>query len=40
VRRDDKGLLQGRGATVHNIRTDDGMPLELDGQRLQKGVAL
>jgi hypothetical protein len=24
VRRDDEGLLQGRGATVHNTRTDDG----------------
>ena len=29
VRLDDKGLLQGRGATVHNARADDRLALEL-----------
>ena len=40
VRRHDEGLLEGRGATVHNTRTDDGMALKLDGQRLEESPAL
>jgi hypothetical protein len=40
VRGDDKCLLQGRGATVHNAGTDDGMLLKLGGQSFQEGVAL
>src|ERR1700722_177155 len=40
VCRGDEGLLQGRGATVHNNRTDDGMALKLDGQRLEESPAL
>jgi hypothetical protein len=38
--RHDEGLLQVRRATVHEARPDDGMPLELPGQRSQEGVAL
>ena len=38
--RDDKGLLQGRGATVHNAGPDNRMALELDGQSFQKSIAL
>jgi hypothetical protein len=40
VRRPDEGLLEGRGATVHNTRIDDGMALKLDGQRLEESPAL
>ena len=40
VRGDDKGLLQGRGATVHNARPNNRMPLELGGQSFQEGIAL
>jgi hypothetical protein len=40
VRRHDERLLQGRRATVHNARPDDGMALELDRQSFQEGVAL
>jgi hypothetical protein len=40
VGRDDKGLLQGRRATVHNTRADDGMALEFLGQCLQEGAAV
>jgi hypothetical protein len=40
MRRHDEGLLQSRGATVHDARADDGMPLELLGQSLKEGPAL
>jgi hypothetical protein len=40
VRRHDERLLQGRGATVHHAGPNERMPLELDGQGFQKGVAL
>jgi hypothetical protein len=40
VRRDDKSLLQGRGASVHEARPNDGMLLELAGQSLQKSAPL
>ena len=40
VRRHNEGLLEGRGATVHNTRIDDGMALKLDGQRLEESPAL
>jgi hypothetical protein len=40
VGRNDKGLLQGRGATVHNARADDSMLLELLAQSFQERVSL
>jgi hypothetical protein len=40
VRRHGEGLLQGRGGSMHNARTYDGMPLELYGQSFQEGIAL
>jgi hypothetical protein len=40
VRRDDKGLLQLRRATVHDPRSNDGMPLEFLGQGFQERAAL
>jgi hypothetical protein len=40
VRRDDEGLLQGRGGSVNNAGTDDGITLELDGERLEESSAL
>jgi hypothetical protein len=40
VRGDDKGLLQGGGATVDNARPNDGVPLELSGEGLEESSAL
>jgi hypothetical protein len=40
MRRHDESLLQGRGGSMHNARPNDRVPLELDGQSLQEGVAL
>jgi hypothetical protein len=40
VRGDDERLLKGCGATVDNARAHDSVPLEFDGQSLEKGVAL
>jgi hypothetical protein len=40
VRLDTEATLQVGGATVHNTRSDDGMPLKLLSQSFQKGAAL
>jgi hypothetical protein len=40
VRGDDKGLLQGHGAAVHEARANDRMLRQLGGQGFQKRVTL